>query len=87
MTVVLRKFSLQQMSIFQMKDTISIWLQAVIVCDYQQTEIEFADHFLEQSDDVFAMMPVEVAGRFIGETDPGLFHQGPGDGYSLLLAA
>ena len=42
---------------------------------------------LELVQDILGLVRGQVSGGFVGEDDPGMVDQGPGDGHPLLLAA
>ena len=49
--------------------------------------LALAVEFGEEVEDPVAGLPIEVAGRFVGEEEVGLVNQGAGDGDALPFAA
>ena len=57
-----------------------------VVCDQHQRGPELMIELLDQLHDSLARLPVEIAGRLIGEQNPRLVGEGPRKGDPLLLA-
>ena len=70
----------------QVNDPVGLGGNGLIVRNHHYSQVLLPVQVAEDSDDFLAGLLVEVAGGLVGQQQPGLGDQGPGDGRPLHLA-
>ena len=78
---------LVEFAFFQDEDSVGFAGEGSVVGDHDYGLAVVAVEFFDDVHDLAAGFDVEVAGRFVGEEDAGVVHEGAGDGDALAFAA
>src|SRR5262245_27389461 len=74
-------------AVFHVGHTVGIFENAVIVRDDDDAAVGFGGDLLQNLHHFCAVLAVQGGGWLVADDEPGLVHEGPGDGYALLLSA
>src|ERR1700722_2753045 len=82
-----RVVAIRQSPVIQMEDAIHKWDDARVMRYNDDGCAVIVSGIAQQFDDLFAMAPIEGAGRLVGEEQLRLLDECAADGHALLLAA
>src|SRR5438034_11677358 len=78
---------LDQTAVGKMEDAVGVGEQTRVVRNDEDRGLLLVRGPAKKLDDLLPMLPVECAGRLVGEAESWILDEGPADGHALLLAA
>ena len=82
----LRGVAVDELLVFASQHSCGILLHELHIVSGHKHSGALTGNFAQMVDNLLAGLRVEIAGRLVGENQPGLVEQGAGNDYALLLA-